>query len=143
MNNGDRFNEIAPRCPARDGTDRCVRDEDHPGEHVASNGKEWLAALLCRVGAREPLGPAVCARIVDHEGACVPRYGVNAPPATEEEDRILVSGARPPMAGEGVPPPLTRRKIRGVCQCGVRRQEHGGTNHTGKSEAAGCRGYWP
>lgn len=132
-----------PRCPAREDGLRCVHDEDHLGAHVNVTGDEWLAALLCRIGAREPLGPAVCARIEGHEGDCVPRYGVNMPPATEEEDRRLVSGARPHGAsatGLAVPP---RRKVRGVCRCGKARQEHDGATRAGGCAATGCARYQP
>ena len=122
---------------------RCVCDEDHLGAHVSVTGEEWLVALLCRVGAREPLGPAVCARIAGHEGDCVPRYGVNAPPATEEEDRLLVSGARPPSASASGPTMPARRKVRGICRCGKGRQEHDGATRTGGCAATGCARYQP
>jgi hypothetical protein len=108
---------VRVRCPSQDidSGSRCVRNEGHHGEHVGSDGSEWLVALRCRIGADDR--GAVCDRLHGHEGACVPR----------------------PRAQE--PPPLARpaRSPWGICACGKPRKEHEGG--VGRCEATGCKKY--
>jgi hypothetical protein len=96
---------------------RCVRDEDHLMPHVDVEGDEWMVGLRCRIG-KLANGAAVCGRLNQHEGDCVPR----SPTRFE------------PMAVERLP------RTRGVCVCGKPRKEHDAAG-LGGCDTSSCAKY--
>ncbi len=108
----------ACRCPAREETEQCVRDEEHMGGHVSESGREWLVALRCRIGATGHA--ALCERIEGHEGACVSHAVPTPSPALAPPPRSLLP--------------------RGVCPCGATRKEHE-KNGLGRCPRTGCAKY--